>query len=231
MRNTTWTENRRPSRTFVAVLGWFAIFGCGIFGLSILIADFVVPEHNWISDTISDLGAGRYAAIVDIGLYAFSAALISVALLAAHIHPGGTRWSTGTVGFAVLALIVFLVGARNEYGDRDTDGVVIHIYLVYALGLLMAFLPWLMAENAERVSRMTGRILRFLSALWAVSAPVFFFLPTSIDGIYERYLGLIACSVVVLMARLFLRHGRQTSSEAGRDSPREISRHSTEAAG
>lgn len=232
MQHATGTSNHEHNQAFVATLSCYAVLGCAIFGMSILIADFVVPEHNWISDTISDLGAGRYEFIVDVGLYSFSAALISIALLAAHVHFGGTRWSVGTVGFAILALIVFLVGARNEYGDRDSDGVVIHIYLVYALGLLMAALPWLMAEGAGIVSQTTARLLKIISVLWAVSAPIFFFLPTSIDGIYERYLGLLACSVVILMARLFMRHGRRSSHQAQTDHSRTAApaRHSAEAA-
>jgi len=190
-------------------LGYFAIIGCGVLALSILIADVVVPDHDWIADTISDLGAGEYEFIVDIGIYVFSASLLATALLAAHVHLGGWRWSAGLTGLAFLALIVFLVGARNEYGDQDQDGVVIHIYLVYALGVVMALIPWLMSDGASRAGEGYGRALIWLSLIWTVSAPIFFFLPTSIDGIYERYLGLIAFAVVGTLAILFIRRGRQ----------------------
>ncbi|MFD2738718.1 DUF998 domain-containing protein [Sulfitobacter aestuarii] len=190
-------------------LGYSAIVGCVLFIVSILIADFVVPDHDWIADTISDLGAGRYEFIVDIGIYAFSASFISLALLAAHCHLGGWEWSWGIVGFALLGLIVFLVGARNEYGDNDSDGVVIHVYLVYALGLLLAVLPWAMSLGVERVAVASARILKVLSVLWALSAPVFFVLPTHIDGIYERYLGLIAIAVILTLARLFIGRGNR----------------------
>lgn len=193
-------------------LGWCAILGCIAFAGSVLIADFVVPEHDWIADTISDLGAGRYEFIADIGLYAFSAALISVALLAAHVHLGGKGWSVGIVGLALLGLIVFLVGARNEYGDNDSEGVVIHIYLVYALGLLMAVIPWSMSNGASRADAHYGRILVSISALWTISAPIFFLLPDGIDGIYERYLGLIAIIFVLSLATLFIRRGTKLGS-------------------
>ncbi len=189
----------------VRVLGWYAITGCTVFAISILIADFVVPDHNWIADTISDLGAGKYEFIVDIGIYAFSASLVSIALLASHVHLGDQRWSIGVVGFAMLGLIVFLVGARNEYGDADHDGVVIHIYLVYAIGLLMTALPLLMANGAGRVSQKYRRFLFGVSIVWTLSAPVFFFLPDGIDGIYERYLGLIAMCAVCVLAMMFIR--------------------------
>lgn len=198
-----------PDRTLALSLGWYAILGGILFVTSILIADFVVPDHDWIADTISDLGAGRYEFIVDIGLYAFSASLIAIALLAAHFHLGGWRWSMGVIGFALLGLIVFLVGARNEYGDNDSEGVVIHIYLVYALGVLMAAVPWTMAQGAGRVCMRYARALIAISVVWTISAPVFFLLPTSVDGIYERYLGLISLSAVCTMALLFIRLGRK----------------------
>lgn len=200
----------RPQPVFVLILGYYAILGCIALGASLIIADFVVPDHDWIADTISDLGAGRYEFIVDIGIYAFSASLVAVALLAAHVHMGGWAWSVGAIGFALLGLIVFLVGARNEYGDADSDGWVIHIYLVYAIGVLMAVVPWSMASGAARVGPTYGRALVAISVIWAVSAPVFFFLPTQIDGIYERYLGLLAVAAVVTMAWLCIRCGRET---------------------
>ena len=56
------------------------IVGCQIFVMSILIADFVVPDDDWIADIISDLGAGRHEFIVDIGVYPISASLIAIAV-------------------------------------------------------------------------------------------------------------------------------------------------------
>jgi hypothetical protein len=36
-----------------------AVGGWVVFTVCILVADFVVPDHDWIADTISDLGAGE----------------------------------------------------------------------------------------------------------------------------------------------------------------------------
>lgn len=189
-------------------LGLYAALGCVIFALSVLIADVVVPDHDWIADTISDLGAGRYEYIVDIGLYSFSASLIALAILAAHVHMDGTDWSLAIVGLACLGLIVFLVGARNEYGDDDSDGWIIHSYLVYALGLLMAAVPLLLYRGARRCGAIYGRLLLGTAAAWILTAPWFFFLPTGIDGIYERGLGLIAMVMVLTLSHLFVSRGR-----------------------
>ena len=201
------------------VLGWYAIIGCVIFSISILIADFVVPDHDWIADTISDLGAGKYEFIVDIGIYAFSASVLSVALLSAHVHMGGWKWGIGIVGLAILSLLIFLIGARNEYGDNDSDGWVIHIYLVYALGLIMAVVPWIMAEGASRAGEGYRRALQAISVIWVISAPIFFMLPTEWDGIYERYLGLIAFAAVITLARLFIVRGGKLRESGGATAP------------
>jgi len=190
-------------------LGWYAIIGCAIFSIAILIADFVVPNHDWIADTISDLGAGRFEFIVDIGIYALSATFIVLAILAAHVHMGGWGWSVAIIGLAIIGLLIFLIGARNEYGDNDSEGVVIHIYLVYALGILMTAVPLLMAKGAARAGKNYGRLLVAVAIVWVVSAPIFFFLPDTIDGIYERYLGLIAFALVFTLARLFIERGRK----------------------
>ncbi|EDZ48730.1 DUF998 domain-containing protein [Leisingera daeponensis] len=194
--------------TLIILLACYAVLGCVLLAASVIAAGVIVPGHDWVADTISDLGAGRYEFIADSGLYAFSAALVAIAVAAAHVHLGGRGWSFGIVAFALMGLIVFLVGARNEYGDSDNEGVVIHIYLVYALGVLMAVAPWVMAGAAGQMGQGYTRMLRGISVLWTLTAPVFFFLPTGVDGLYERGLGLLALAAVCTLAHLFLRYGR-----------------------
>ena len=208
MNQQTRTPMTKEQPMLLIVLGWYAIAGCLIFAVTILIADFVVPQHDWIADTISDLGAGKYEYIVDIGIYAFSASLLAVAIGAAHFHMGGWRWSGGIIGLSIIGLLVFLSGARNEYGDQDSDGFVIHSYLVYGLGLLMVFVPWAMSKGANRIAGSYATALITIAIVWAISAPIFYFLPTDVDGIYERYLGLIAFWMVFILARLFIKSGQ-----------------------
>ncbi|MFW8592631.1 DUF998 domain-containing protein [Cribrihabitans neustonicus] len=208
MSDTPLPPALHSAPTLVTALAVYAILGCLLLAGTVIVAGFIVPDYDWVADTISDLGAGRYEFIVDSGLYAFSGALVCIAVLAAHVHLGGRGWSFGIVAFALMGLIVFLVGARNEYGDRDNEGVVIHIYLVYALGVLMAVTPWAMARSAGQMGQGYARALRAIAVLWTLTAPVFFFLPTGIDGIYERGLGLLAILAVCTLAHLFLRYGR-----------------------
>ncbi len=184
----------------MALLAWA---GCLIFTVSILIADVVVPNHDAVADTISDLGAGRYEFIVDIGIYAYSAALICCAVGAAHAHLGGRGWTLGIFGLIVAGLIVFLIGARNEYGDSDSEGVVIHIYLVGVIGAIFAVIPWSMSQGVARVSRRLAWVCRGVTLLWVPLAPAFFFLPTGIDGLFERGLGLLTFVFVTSIAAAF----------------------------
>lgn len=214
MPPTTQTDKQMPAKVdeqpgLLRTLSLLAVFGCVALAVSILIADFVVPDHDWIADTISDLGAGRYEFIVDIGLYAFSAALIGLAVLAAHVHLGAWDWSVGIVSFIVFGLLVFLVGARNEYGDNDSEGWVIHVYLVYAIGVAMTVACFAFARGAARASPRYRAILIGTGMVWVVSAPVFFLLPTDIDGIYERYLGAVSFVLILTLAHLFMQRAKQ----------------------
>ena len=52
-------------------------------------------------------------------------------------------------------------------------------------------------------------ILIAIGILWVVSAPVFFFLPTDIDGIYERYLGAVSFALVLSLAHLFYQRAKR----------------------
>ena len=212
MSNETAAAATENQPQFIMFLGWFVIVGCAAFAISILIADFVVPDHDWIADTISDLGAGRYEFIVDIGLYLYSAAILSTALLAAHVHMGGKGWSVGIVALLVFGLIVFLIGARNEYGDADSDGWVIHQYLVWALGAAVPIIAFTMAQGMERADERYAYAMRGFGALWVVGAPVFFFLPTDVDGLYERGLGVIASAIIIIMALFFIRRGHSLNA-------------------
>jgi hypothetical membrane protein len=193
-------------------LSLLAVFGCVALATSILIADFVVPDHDWIADTISDLGAGRYEFIVDIGLYAFSAALIGLAVLAAHVHLGAWDWSVGIIALIIFGLLIFLIGARNEYGDNDNEGWVIHIYLVYALGIAMTVACFALARGAARASPRYRMILIATGIVWVISAPVFFLLPTDVDGIFERYLGAVSFVFILALAHLFYQRAKQRNA-------------------
>lgn len=171
--------------------GLIGLIGCAALAVTNIVGSMIVPDYDWIADTVSDLAAGKYEIVQDLGLHAYAAALLACAIGAAHHHLGGAKWSWGIASLAILALCVEIVGVRNEYGDGDSSGIVVHREIVYGLGIFFTAAPLLMAGGLGRVSRGYRRLSIGCAVLWAVAAPVFFFLPTSIDGIWERGLGVI----------------------------------------
>lgn len=189
---------------FLGLLVWIAVLGSIGLIAGNLIGSIVVPNHDFVADTVSDLAAGRYEIIQDVALYGFAASLFALALAAAHIHNGFSRWSILTVILVLLAVCVVIIGARNEYGDGDNAGVVIHIYIVYALGFLFAVAFGIMALDGGRIADYLPRLSWGCLILWLIGAPVFFFLPTAWDGLWERGLGVI-CVVWTIGVALGLR--------------------------
>ncbi|MCF6445863.1 DUF998 domain-containing protein [Nereida sp. MMG025] len=165
-----------------------------------VIGTIVVPGHDPMADTISDLAAGRYEIIQDIALYGYAAGFFALALGLSNIHTRDRRWTLGIFAIALMAACLTVIGARNEYGDGDSSGVVIHIYLVYALGALLVIAPFALASGLSRIARGYGIAARAFGVAWIFAAPVFFVLPTQYDGGYERALGVLASLWVLSLA-------------------------------
>lgn len=187
----------------VGIFGAVALIG------SVIVAPWFVPNHDVIADTISDLGAGENEWIVDFGLYSYAAGLLCLAVGAGHAHLGRWGWTMGIAGVLGLALMVTLVGARNEYGDGDNEGPVVHIYFVYALGVLYFAAPLAMSIGARRYSETWRWVFIVLAIVWGVSAPIFLLMPTGYDGIVERLIGVIALGWSTALAILLWHLGRR----------------------
>ncbi len=193
---------------FLITLAVIGVLGSVAVIVGMFVAQALVPDYNWVSDTISDLAAGELEIVMDVALYGFAAGLFAVSLAAAHVHLGTAGWSVGIFSFAFLAALVVIIGARNEYGDSDNEGVVVHIYLVYVLGALFALAPVCMAGALRADHRWARNALIGLAAAWAILCPVFLLAATSIDGLLERVLGLIACAMVWTLCAVFYQRGR-----------------------
>ncbi|MEQ8429785.1 MAG: DUF998 domain-containing protein [Roseovarius sp.] len=198
--NQHGTARQRP--LLARALGVTGLLGCLAAIGGTLLAQAIVPQHDWVSETISDLAAGRHAVIMDVALYGFAAGIMATSLATARVHLGKLDWSAGAVALAVIAGLVIIVGARDEYGDGDSNGgaVVIHSYLVYALGLLFAYLPVGMYGGLNRAHPTAARTLAILGGGWVVLAPVFLLMSTGFDGVVERVLGLIACGMIAILS-------------------------------
>lgn len=173
-----------------------------------IVGSILVPNHNWMADTVSNLAAGQYEIIQDIALYAYAGTLICCALGAAHFHLDGTRWNLGIACLTLLAMLVVIIGARNEYGDGDKEGLVLHMYIVYAIGFLFAALFVLMANGLAQRSRYYQYISYGCLLLWLIGAPAFFLVPTEYDGAFERLLGLVQLTWVGMFSRMLIRVSR-----------------------
>ncbi|WP_230374186.1 DUF998 domain-containing protein [Pontivivens ytuae] len=148
----------------LALLGCVALIGGNVVG------SLVVPDHDWVADTVSDLAAGEWEIIQDVALYGYAGGLLALALGCANAHPGGLWWSASVFGLAVLALLVTVIGARNEYGDGDNEGIVIHLYLVIGLGMLFTLVPLGLQGPIGERSAMRRIVLLACTAAWAVGA-------------------------------------------------------------
>jgi len=193
-------------RAFLRLCAGLGLFGLICMILANIIGSVLVPGHDPVADTISDLGAGRYEIIQDMGFYTYAGGVLALALGLAHVHPGGWRWTLGTFALVVLAGLTVVIGARNEYGDGENEGVVIHIYLVYGLALILLAAPLLLRDGLYGWGDLQGRAATGFALLWLITSPVFFFLPTGVDGLYERGLGVLATAWLSVMAIGLWRH-------------------------
>ena len=185
---------------FLRLCAALAILGFALMIVSNIVGSVIVPGHDVLADTISDLGAGRYEYIQDIGFYTYAGGLAALALGLSHLHSGQNRWSYGVFGLTAIALLTVVIGARNEYGDADHDGWVIHIYLVYALAFFIATVPFALRDGLRRWGRTYQRWAGLFGGAWWLAAPIFFFLPTQWDGAWERGLGLAATAWFSMLA-------------------------------
>ena len=195
---------------FIGLMVWIAILGSISLILGNLVGSVVVPGHDFVADTVSDLAAGKYEIIQDVALYGFAAALMALALVATIFHNGDRRWSILIFALALLSACVIIIGARNEYGDNDSEGFVIHIYVVYVLGVLFATTFLITGLSGARFAPFLQPLSWGCLALWAVGAPIFFFLPTEWDGLWERGLGVICVTWTIGFAWALRHRCRET---------------------
>lgn len=203
-------EHTGPNEALLRTCGWIGLAGCLGVVLGNVAGILIYEQHDWIADTISALAAGRWGWIQDVGLVLFALALAACAV-------GLEAWGIGRTGarraavaaLAVLTLDVLLIALHNEYGDRDSGKFVIHSWLVYALGVLVAVAMLAAAGPLGRCGQGWRRFSLGAGIVWVIAAPVFFVVPTGWDGLYERVVGLLFVAWVAAIAWLLLQRGRR----------------------
>ncbi|MGB5866168.1 MAG: DUF998 domain-containing protein [Sulfitobacter sp.] len=207
MSNSTFPDHppRAGSAHMLHLLSVLSLIGGVVLILGNIVGSIVVPNHDWVADTVSDLAAGRFEIIQDVALYGYAGALLALALATAHVHAETWRWTALMLLLVVIAVFVVIIGARNEYGDGDNEGIVIHIYIVYAMGLAFVASFVLAALVYAQSDPWFARVSWIAAALWTVGAPIFFFMPTGYDGAWERGLGVISVVWSTAYARVIWR--------------------------
>lgn len=185
----------------IGVLGSFAVVAANIIGI------LLVEQHNPISETISKLAIGDYAWIQDLGLDLFAISLFAIAIGLFKWSVGGWRWQTGAFLLILLCFDILVIAEHNQYAGQDNSGANIHIHAVYVLGLLVALAALLLGFDLRRISRNWSRFSIGLSIVWTVLGPIFFVVPTSWNGAYERFVALIMVTWVVALSGLLIQRG------------------------
>ncbi|MCW7542741.1 DUF998 domain-containing protein [Aurantimonas litoralis] len=182
----------------VGMAGWAAVTLANVVGV------IVQPRDGLIADTISDLAAGRYAIIMDLGLYAFAIGIVAAAIGLGRLRPGRWSWTVASWLLTLMAVLIVVIGAYGEYGDNDTGGLVIHFPVVVAMAVSFTAAALLTAAGFHRRRRRWFWFNIVCAGLWVVGAAAFWFSPTSIDGLVERGVGLVCVVWLFAVSRLLI---------------------------
>ena len=185
-------EDSQINPLLMRALAVLVLGGClDMIGTTVAAA-IVVDDKSWLADTISDLAAGRWEEIQDSGIYALILATAAAAAGAANLHPGRTCWTLGILALVISVPCMVVIAAREAYSPQEA-GFEVHIYSVGVMGLMLTAGPVLMSAGAARIAP-SWRTVFLISGLgFGALIPVFFWLvPTSLDGLIERLMGLLA---------------------------------------
>ena len=189
---------------------------CGLLGivgnLVVVIANFigiaVVDSYNPIRQTISDLAIGDYGWIQDIGLNLYGISLIICAIALWRWNLGDWRWRLGSVFVLLLSVIIFIISEHDQYaGLPDPSSTPVHLYTVYALGVVFPLTCLLFSFGLRKVGRGWRYFSWAIAAAWVLFGPPFFKIGTAFDGLYERFVALILLTWTTAISWLIFRHG------------------------
>ena len=192
---------------------------CGVAGIigtlgpmvAILVA-WLVTDHDFIPDTVSDLARGPQKWIMDLGFYLHAAGLLGLAIASAHAHMGRAAWSVGIFCLAFLALNVVLLGLWDEFGaTSDSSGMSMHVKLTFGLGPLFLAGPLLMAPGMRHAHAGFATLFVAAAAIWAVFAIAFKLAPDGFDGFLEKIAILGTMLWTIPLAVFYLARGWEQS--------------------
>ncbi|MBH1943356.1 DUF998 domain-containing protein [Erythrobacter sp. YJ-T3-07] len=180
-----------------------AIAGCAIAVACDIVGARLSNRIGLFSDTISNLAAGPWDILSDLGIYAFVLGVLAVTVGLVRWRVSRWDWRLGTVLLVVLALDYTLIAAYEAYSTGE--GTQIHYKLVYLMGVAFPLTVLLTAGQFWEIDRRLGIALYIGGALWALAAPVLFLVPTAWDGLYERGLAFAKLGWFVTMGVMIWR--------------------------
>lgn len=188
--------------------GFLGLFGCFSAIATDIIGILVVEKHNPISETISSLAITKYAWIQDTGLVLFAFGIVACAIALSRWKINRTKWKIGTLLLFLLGIDIVLIAQHNKYAGREGVGASIHLQCVIAMAVLFTLTTILLASGLRKAGRNWYRYSMGTAIVWLVLSPIFFILPTHIDGAYERFIALIMISWVSAISWILIRHGQ-----------------------
>lgn len=200
----------QPRPELLLVCGIIALVG-NLAPFATMVVSAGIAEHDFVADTISDLGRGPHKWIMDTGFYMNAVAMLSLAIAAAHLHLGRAGWSLGIFTLALLALLTTMIGLWDAFhtAERNPPGMTVHTWLTFGLGPLYLAGPLLMAPGAARLHGWMRPAFLVSAGLWLVFATIFKLLPTSIDGLLEKIAVTATYGWTLPLAWMFIRQARR----------------------
>ena len=185
------------------VLGGVAIAGSLTTVVTDLAGVALADRISLTADTISNMAAGNYDLLADLGLYAFVIGVIATTAGLLRWRIDRTDWKAGAAMLVIFAAAIVLVAGYEAYSTGD--GPVIHIYLVYALGIAFPLAVLLTAGQIYEIDKRVGAACYVLGAAFAIMGPGLFMMPTAWDGLYERFLAFLMVAWFVTMGVMIWR--------------------------
>ncbi|MBZ6379899.1 hypothetical protein B5C34_13800 [Pacificimonas flava] len=175
-----------------------------------LAAMLSVEGYDPVRQTISELAAGDGQRFEDPALVALALSLlVTCILLFRHGDGGGENWKRiAGLGFLLLmaatVLVIAFWDAYDAPGSAMAEGsfaLTAHRKMVWVLGGAFFGATTLLAARLGRLGGSWRRTASLVLAFaWLLTAPVFFFVPTDIDGLGERGLAALVILWIWLAA-------------------------------
>lgn len=170
------------------------LYTCGTLGIIGSLAPTVtmvwgglISEHDFMADTVSDLGRGAHGVIMDTGFFINAAAMLGLALGAANLHGGQRHWTGAILCLSLLALNIVAIGLWDAFGrTAEGDGRSVHTWLTFGLAPLYLLGPLLMAPVVRGGHPRLAAAFVLSAVLWIILAAVFKLSPDGVDGFFEK---------------------------------------------